>query len=68
MTVPTIASTTLRGRDDEQTHRTTEALGERDDVREQSPLVRRGRALASRLLADVDVEQPRRHDHDVPIA
>ena len=58
----------VAGGDDEQAHRTTDALGEGDNVREQPPLVRRGRALASRLLADVDVEQPRGHDHDVSIA
>ena len=55
-------------RDDQQPHRTADPLGERDDVREQPPLVRRRRGLAGALLADVDIEQPRRHDDDVAIA
>ena len=58
----------VAGRDDQQAHGTADALGERDDVGEQSPLVRRRRALAGVFLADVDVEQSRRHDHDVAIA
>ena len=69
MTVPTIASTTLRAGTIEQAHRTADALGERDDVREQPPLVRRGRRSGQRLSSlDVDVEQPHGHDDDVPIA
>ena len=49
MTVPTMASTTLRVGNDQQPHRTADPFGERDDVREQPPFVRRRRGLAARL-------------------
>ena len=58
----------VSGRNDQQPDRTTDALGERDDIREQPPLVRRGRASAGGFLADVHVDQPRGHDDDVAIA
>ena len=64
----TIASMTCTGRDDQQAHRTAEAFGNGHDVRQQSPLVGRGRALAGSLLTNIDINQPRRHDDDVTIA
>ena len=55
------------GGDDEEAHRTADALGERDDVREQPPLVRRRRALAGRLLATSTSSSLAVIDHDVAI-
>jgi hypothetical protein len=54
------------GGDNEEAHGTTDALGESHYVREQPPLVERGRALSGRRLTDIDVQQPHSHHHDVP--
>ena len=55
-------------RDDEQAHRAIVPLGEGRDLREHSPLGRRGSRVAEAVGADVDAEQPYRHDDDIAIA
>ena len=55
------------GGDDEEPDRAIVPLGERRDLREHSPLRQRRRRVAEAVGADVDAEQPDRHDHHVAI-
>ena len=55
------------GGDHEETHRAIVPLGEDRDLREHSPLRQRGSRVAEAVGADVDAEQPYRHDHHVSI-
>ena len=58
----------VAGGDDQQAHGTADAFGQGDDVRQQSPFVRRRRGLRRLSSLTSTSMQSCRHDDDVPIA